>query len=113
MPFIQGWLARASEKIGPQGRWIIREVMMKKLVAIAIAMGVMAGMASVADARDGCGRGMARGPQGRCHVIGRPGQIVVAPGRLIIGNFYAGRGYWDGRRYYQHRERRHNGWRYR
>jgi hypothetical protein len=31
----------------------------------------------------------------------------------VIGNFYAGRGYWDGHRYYQHRDRWHNGWRYR
>ena len=23
--------------------------------------------------------------------------------RLVIGNYYPNRGYWDGRRYYQHR----------
>lgn len=86
---------------------------MKTFVAIAIAIGVMAGTASVAEARDGCGRGMARGPHGHCRVIGGPGAVVVGPGRLVIGNFYAGRGYWDGRRYYQHRYRHHNGWRYR
>lgn len=88
---------------------------MKTLVAIAVAVGVMAGTASVAEARDGCGRGMFRGPGGHCRVIRGPGPgaVVVLPGRPVVGNFYAGRGYWDGRRYYQHRERRGNRWRYR
>lgn len=40
------------------------------------------------------------------------GGIRIAPG-LIIGRFYNGRGYWDGRRYYQNRYRHHGGWRYR
>lgn len=30
-----------------------------------------------------------------------------------IGVFYAGRGYWDGHRYWGHREHWHGGWRYR
>jgi hypothetical protein len=30
-----------------------------------------------------------------------------------IGVFYAGRGYWDGHRYWRHREHWHGGWRYR
>jgi hypothetical protein len=34
-------------------------------------------------------------------------------GPLVIGNFYHGRGYWDGHRYWGHRERWHGGWRYR
>ena len=84
---------------------------MNKLVAIALAATVTIGAASVADARDGCGRGGHRGPYGHCRPnYGGPG--VVAPG-LIIGTYYHGRGYWDGRRYYHNRYRYHNGWRYR
>ena len=30
-----------------------------------------------------------------------------------IGVFYGGRGWWDGHRYWGHRERWHGGWRYR
>jgi len=30
-----------------------------------------------------------------------------------IGVFYGGRGWWDGHRYWGHRERFHGGWRYR
>jgi len=83
---------------------------MKKILAFALASGVaLATMSSPADASGGCGRGYHRGPHGGC----RPnhGGVVVAPG-LVIGNFYAGRGYWDGHRYYQHRTRWHRGWRY-
>ena len=71
--------------------------------------------AAPASAADGCGRGFHRGPYGRCHPNGPgpgPGPVVVAPG-LVVGNFYRGRGYWDGHRYYQRRERWHDGWRYR
>ena len=84
---------------------------MKTLYAIALAAVVAAGTASSASARDGCGPGGHRGPYGHC----RPnrGGYVVAPGGLIVGRYYHGRGYWDGRRYYWHRERWHNGWRYR
>jgi hypothetical protein len=85
--------------------------MIKKILALALVAGTTVALASPADARDGCGRGFHRGPYGHC----RPnrGDVVrVAPG-LVIGNFYAGRGYWDGRRYWQRRERWHNRWRYR
>jgi hypothetical protein len=34
-------------------------------------------------------------------------------GPLVIGTYYHGRGYWDGHRYWQHRDRWHGGWRYR
>ncbi len=86
---------------------------MKKALATALAVGVMAVGATAVEARDGCGRGMYRGPAGHCRVIRGGGGVVVLPGRLVIGNFYAGRGYWDGHRYWQHRHRHHNGWRYR
>jgi hypothetical protein len=42
-----------------------------------------------------------------------PRAVVVGGPRLVIGNFYTGRGYWDGRRYWQRRYRYNNGWRYR
>ena len=86
---------------------------MKTILTLALAATALVG-ATAADARDGCGRGFFRGPYGHCRPMRGPGYgpAVVAPG-LIIGNFYAGRGYWDGRRYWQHRERWHRGWRYR
>ncbi|HWA04051.1 MAG TPA: hypothetical protein VG819_11060 [Rhizomicrobium sp.] len=40
----------------------------------------------------------------------RRGGVVVVP---RIGVFYAGRGWWDGHRYWRHRERWHGHWRYR
>ncbi len=86
---------------------------MKTFPAFAIAATLLAGTASVAQARDGCGNGYYRGPHGNCRIIGGPEPVVVVPGRLIIGNYYHGRGYWDGHRYWQNRYRHHNEWRYR
>jgi hypothetical protein len=85
---------------------------MKKILAAALAAGAALTAISPADAAQGCGRGYHRGPYGHC----RPNhvrQVVVTPGGLVIGNFYRGRGYWSGHRYYRHRYWRHNGWRYR
>jgi hypothetical protein len=87
---------------------------MKALIAIALAAGVTVAAAESASAAQGCGPGFHRGPYGRCIPNRGPGgPIVAAPGGLIVGNFYQGRGYWDGRRYYPHRERHGGGWRYR
>jgi hypothetical protein len=83
---------------------------MKKLLLLALAAGTTLGAVTAADARDGCGPGAHRGPYGHCRSNGGP--VVLAPG-LIVGNYYRGQGYWDGHRYYQHRERWHDGWRYR
>jgi hypothetical protein len=84
---------------------------MKKLLALALAAGAAIVTVSPADARQGCGPGFHRGPYGHC----RPnrGPVMVAPGALIVGNYYRGQGYWDGRRYWRHRYRWHNDWRYR
>jgi hypothetical protein len=84
--------------------------MKKMMFALAIA-GAAVAAATPADARDGCGRGFHRAYNGHC----RPnrGPVMVAPGALIVGNYYNGRGYWDGRRYYQNRYRYRNNWRYR
>lgn len=83
------------------------------LIALAAAGSTLA-IATPALARQGCGPGFHRGYYGRC--IPNRGNRYYARGpavRLVIGNYYTGRGYWDGRRYWQHRYRWHNGWRYR
>jgi hypothetical protein len=43
---------------------------------------------------------------------GACGGPVVAPA-FVVGNFYPGRGWWDGHTWYQHRDHWHGGWRYR
>jgi hypothetical protein len=86
---------------------------MKKILAVALAAGAALIAVAPADAAQGCGRGFHRGPAGHCRPNRGPAVVRVAPGGLVIGNFYSGRGYWDGQRYYQHRYRQRNGWRYR
>ncbi|WP_116092430.1 GCG_CRPN prefix-to-repeats domain-containing protein [Sphingomonas crusticola] len=84
---------------------------MKKYLLLALAAGATLVAAAPADARQGCGPGGHRDYYGHC----RPnrGPVYAGPRTLVIGTYYPGRGYWDGRRYYQHRERWHRGWRYR
>lgn len=84
---------------------------MKNIVTLALAAGLALGTATIAEARQGCGPGFHRGPAGYCRPDHRE-SVVVTPRGLIVGNFYAGRGYWDGRRYYQHRRHHGGGWRY-
>lgn len=72
---------------------------MKKLLLIALVATAGLG-ATAAEARDGCGAGFHAGPRGRC-IANR------------VGGYYRNHGYWDGRRYYRHRERFNGGWRYR
>lgn len=86
---------------------------MKTLFAIALAAGATFAAVSPASAREGCGLGFHRGPYGHCRPNRGREVVAVGPTALVVGNFYTGRGYWDGRRYYQHRYRWHNGWRYR
>ena len=85
---------------------------MKKILTTALLVSAALGAASAAQARDGCGGGFHRGPWGHCRPngYGYGGPVVVAP---EFGVFYAGRGYWDGHRYWMHRDRWHGGWRYR
>lgn len=88
---------------------------MKKLILAALAAGSMIALAAPADAAQGCGPGFHRGAYGHCRPnrpVAGPG-VGIAVGPLVIGNFYAGRGYWDGHRYWAHRERWHGHWRYR
>ena len=87
---------------------------MKKLIALALAVGATIVAVAPAEAAQGCGAGLHRGPHGRCIRNGPPPRtVIVAPNGRIVGNYYQGRGYWDGRRYWQKRYRQGNGWRYR
>jgi hypothetical protein len=85
---------------------------MNKIIMAALAATVAVGGISAAQAADGCGPGGHRGYHGNCRPNRGGDAVVVAPG-LVVGTYYHGHGYWDGHRYYQHRERWHNGWRYR
>jgi hypothetical protein len=88
------------------------EQMLKKTLIVAVAAAATLAGASAANAAEGCGPDAHRGPYGHCRPNHGPGGVVVAPG-LTIGLFYPGHGYWDGHRYYQHRDHWHGGWRYR
>lgn len=85
---------------------------MKKIILLAFAATACFATISPVEAREGCGVGFHRGPYGHCRPNGgRP--VVVVPAGPAVGVFYPGRGYWDGHRYWVHRERWHGGWRYR
>ncbi|RST30054.1 hypothetical protein HMF7854_03845 [Sphingomonas ginkgonis] len=79
---------------------------MRIISTLTIAATLAVGMAVPAQAREGCGPGGHRGPYGHC----RPNRGQQA---WIVGHYYPSRGYWDGQRWYQHRYRYHNDWRYR
>jgi len=82
-------------------------------VILGLVVAGAAMTAAPALARQGCGPGFHRGYYGHCRPNGGPGYAAPAPGvRLVIGNYYHGRGYWDGRRYWGHRRHWHGGWRY-
>ena len=85
---------------------------MKKFIMAAIAAGTALAALSPAQAAGGCGPGFHPGPYGhRCFPNGGPG-YARGPGP-VIGTYYSGRGYWDGHRYWHHRDRGPGGWRYR
>ena len=93
---------------------------MRNLLIAAALASAATFAATPALAREGCGAGAHRTPNGRCVVngrgygYGRGGVAVAAPGVVLrVGGFYPGRGYWDGRRYYKSRYRYRGGWRYR
>ena len=70
-----------------------------------IALGAAAAMALVssatpASAREGCGKGFHRTPNGMC----RPNRGTQA--RWIEGHYYRGQGYWWHNRWYKQRQRR-------
>ena len=110
------WNGRAVAAFsGNQGQTTVGEVIMRTIIAAALAAGVALVVVSPAEARQGCGPGYHLGPYGHCRLNQGNDRIVIAPGGLVVGNFYRGRGYWDGHRYFQHRmrDRNRNGWVYR
>jgi hypothetical protein len=80
---------------------------MKVLAAIGLASLIAIAPASPVQARQGCGPGFHRAPNGMC----RPNRGQQPA--YVVGRFYAGHGYWYNNRWYQRRVRWHNGWRYR
>ena len=83
---------------------------MKLPFAILLAVAGTAVTATAAEARQGCGPRAER-YHGRC--VRTRGNWNRGHQTWIVGNFYQGRGYWDGHRWYQNRYRHHGGWRYR
>jgi len=82
---------------------------MKKLIFAAIAVGAVVAALGTAQAAEGCGPGAHRSFNGHC----RPNGAAIAVGPFVVGTYYPNRGWWDGHRYWAHRERWHGGWRYR
>lgn len=88
---------------------------MNKLATLAVGLIAVGGAAltttAPAEARGGCGPGFHPGPYGHhCFRNAGPAVVVGVPG---IGVYIGGRGWWDGHRYWGHRYRWHDGWRYR
>jgi hypothetical protein len=80
---------------------------MKAVAAIGLASVMALAAAAPAEARQGCGPGFHRAPNGMC----RPNRA----GRLIFveGRYYPGHGYWYRNRWWHRRYHYRNGWRYR
>jgi hypothetical protein len=87
--------------------------MLKKIMLGAVAAGLTLASVTAANAEGGCGPGFHRGPYGGCRANYGAGPAVVVGGVPVLGVFYHGRGYWDGHRYWAHRDHWHGGWRYR
>jgi len=81
---------------------------MKTLAVIGLASVIALAAASPAEARQGCGQGFHRAPNGACVPNRGPRQQVY-----VVGRFYPGQGYWYNNRWYKQRSRWRNGWRYR
>jgi len=80
---------------------------MKVLMMVGMASAIAIAAAAPADARQGCGRGFHRAPNGVC-VANRGGMQVYA-----VGRYYPGHGYWYNNQWYPRRYRYGHGWRYR
>jgi hypothetical protein len=80
---------------------------MKVLAAIGLASVIALAASSPAEAREGCGAGFHRAPNGRC--VPNRGYRPA----WVVGRYYPGHGYWYNGRWWRHRYRWHNGWRYR
>jgi len=91
---------------------------MKRLLMVTFLAATALGIGAPAQAHDGCGHGWHRGVYGNCRpnhgvdfiAVDRAGYAVpVGPD---IELFDPRLGYWDGNRYYMHREHWNGGWRY-
>lgn len=91
---------------------------MKRLLMVALLAGTAFGIAAPAEAQGGCGHGWHRGIYGNCRPNHGVDYIAVGPSGYAmpvgpeIDLFYPGYGYWDGSRYYMHRDHWNGGWRY-
>jgi hypothetical protein len=84
---------------------LTKEKVMKALIALAAAA-IVATAAAPADARQGCGPGFHRAPNGMCRP-NRGGQV-----QYVEGRYYAGHGYWWHNTWRHHRQRRNGVWIY-
>ena len=82
---------------------------MKTLIAIAAAAVVATAGSSPALARQGCGPGFHRAPNGMCRP-NRDNRMMRV--QYVEGHYYGGHGYWWHNRWYQHRHRRNGVWIY-
>ena len=92
---------------GPRFPRPLTKKVMKALIALAAASLVAIVAAAPADARQGCGPGMHRIPNGMC--VPNRGRTQV----YVVGRYYPGHGYWYQNRWWHNRYRAHNSWRYR
>jgi hypothetical protein len=98
------WNSRFRGCVAPAAA---KEIVMKTLIAIGLATAIAATTAAVpAQAREGCGKGFHRTPNGMC----RPNRGTQA--RWIEGHYYRGQGYWWHNRWYKQRQRRNGVWIY-
>ena len=91
---------------------------MKRLLMAALLAGTAFGIAAPAEAHGGCGHGWHRGIYGNCRPDFGVDYIAVGPAgdatpvARELDMFYSGLGYWDGNRYYMHRDHWNGHWRY-
>ena len=88
---------------------------MKTFAKLALGAAMLTGVAMTASTPADAAIVVRVGPgyhHGWCwrHPAACRGGVVVGP---RIGVFYGSRGWWDGHRYWGHRYRWHDGWRYR
>jgi len=87
---------------------------MKNFLLGAVCAAATIVAVSPAFAAGDCGLARHRGPHGGCRVNANGALVSSTPaGNIRVGSFYPGRGYWDGHRYWAHRDAYHGGWRYR
>ena len=94
---------------------------MKTIAALAVASGIAMLAASPADARQGCGPGFHRSPNGMCrpnrdmrnaNMQDRDMRDNMRQQQWVQGRYYSGRGYWWHNQWHQHRQRRNDVWIY-